>query len=583
MCGIAGIFKFHSQTSVSEIKKMTDALVHRGPDGEGAWINSQGNVGLGHRRLAIIDLSHLGHQPMISDDHRFVITFNGEIYNYVELREKLKKEGHVFRTENDTEVLLKLFQLKGEACLHELDGMFAFAIWDNEKAELFCARDRFGEKPFYYFLNDSFFAFGSEMKALWKANVPRDLNFRMEYNYEFFGYKTNPSDPSETFFKNIFSLPAGHYLTLRNGKLAIQKYYNIQPLNNTGPVNRDEVREQLHDLMKQSIKRRLRGQVSVGSSFSGGLDSSIIVTEIESILKEKNQQLNVFSAIFPGFEKSEDIFIEKLLAGKNVNLNFILPDKSAYENVVDNLYFHHEEPFTSSSVLAQYFIYKKAREKNVIVLLDGQGADEVFGGYHGYYHTYFKTLYQQNKSEWKKQWLAYQAVNKGNTINQTVQAGRLKQIVSANVPGLLNYKRRVAFEKSIDKNRFKFYKANLKEKFEIRTDFKNLTDELHYQTFNFGLPALLRYADRNSMASSVEIRLPFLDHKIVELLLGLPDSYKIQDGWTKWLLRSTYQNDLPAEICWRKEKIGLEPNQGNSMGLNHLSALNLFRKINGLT
>jgi asparagine synthase (glutamine-hydrolysing) len=234
-------------------------------------------------------------------------------------------------------------------------------------------------------------------------------------------------------------------------------------------------------------------------------------------------------------------------------------------------------------VLAQYFIYKKAREKNVIVLLDGQGADEVFGGYHGYYHTYFKSLYHQNRSEWKKQWLAYLAVNKGNAINQTIHAGRFKQIVSANFPGLLNYKRQHALEKSIDKSRFKFYKANLKEKFEIRTDFKNLTDELHYQTFSFGLPALLRYADRNSMASSVEIRLPYLDHKIVELLFSLPDLYKINEGWTKWLLRSTFQNSLPAEICWRKDKIGLEPNQGNSMGLNHLSALNIFRKINGLT
>jgi asparagine synthase (glutamine-hydrolysing) len=583
MCGIAGIVRFNSRTSAQEVKSMTDALIHRGPDSEGAWINSQGNVGLGHRRLAIIDLSELGHQPMISDDLRFVITFNGEIYNYIELREKLKKEGHTFRTENDTEVLLKLFQLKGAACLHELDGMFAFAIWDHEKEELFCARDRFGEKPFYYFLNRSFFAFGSEMKALWKVDVPRDLNFRMEYNYEFFGYKTNPADPSETFFKNISSLPAGHYISLRKGKFSIQKYYSIQLLDNSARVNPDEVREQLHDLMKQSITRRLRGQVAVGSSFSGGLDSSIIVTEIERLLKEKNQQLNVFSAIFPGFEKNEEKFIEKLLDGKNVNPNFILPDKSAYENVVDKLFYHHEEPFTSSSVLAQYFIYKKAREKNVIVLLDGQGADEVFGGYHGYYHTFFKTLYQQNKSEWKKQWLAYQAVNKGNTINQTIHAGRLKQMVSANLPGLLSYKRRLALENSIDKNRFKFYKAHLKEKFEIKTDFKNLTEELHYQTFSFGLPALLRYADRNSMASSVEIRLPFLDHKIVELVFSLPDSYKIQDGWTKWLLRSTYQNSLPPEICWRKEKIGLEPNQGNSMGLSHLNALDQFRKINDLS
>jgi asparagine synthase (glutamine-hydrolysing) len=579
MCGIAGIVRFDSKTSVKEVRSMTDALIHRGPDGEGAWLNATENVGLGHRRLAIIDLSPLGHQPMISEDHRFVITFNGEIYNYIELRENLKKEGHVFRTENDTEVLLKLFQLKGAACLHELDGMFAFAIWDNDRQELFCARDRFGEKPIYYFLNNSFFTFASEMKAIWKVNVPCDMNFRMAYNYEFFGYKTNPADPSETFFENIYSLPAGHYLTLKKRKLTIQKYYSIQLLHNSNTLNLNEVREQVQDLMRQSITRRLRGQVAVGSSFSGGLDSSIIVTEIEKILNQRNQRLNVFSAIFPGFEKNEEKFIQKLLAGKNVTPHFILPDKAEYENVVNKLYYNHEEPFTSSSVLAQYFIYKKAREKNVIVLLDGQGADEVFGGYHGYYHTYFKSLYQTNKSEWKKQWSAYQVVNKGNAINQTIHAGRFKQVVLSNFLGLLNYKRQRALEKSIDKSRYLFYKSHLKEKFEIRSDFKNLTEELHYQTFNIGLPALLRYADRNSMASSVEIRLPFLDHKIVELLFSLPDSYKINDGWTKWLLRSVYQDVLPKEICWRKDKIGLESSLRIKDDTNRKSVLDTFQKV----
>jgi asparagine synthase (glutamine-hydrolysing) len=159
MCGIAGIVRFDSRTSAEEVRSMTDALIHRGPDGEGVWINDAENVGLGHRRLAIIDLSTLGHQPMISNDQRYVITFNGEIYNYIELREKLIKEGHVFRTENDTEVLLKLYQIKGSACLHELDGMFAFAVWDNQKEELFCARDRFGEKPLLLFSEQFFFCF----------------------------------------------------------------------------------------------------------------------------------------------------------------------------------------------------------------------------------------------------------------------------------------------------------------------------------------------------------------------------------------------------------------------------------------
>ncbi len=582
MCGITGIVRFDSKTSAEEVKSMTDTLVHRGPDGEGAWINSNGNVGLGHRRLAIIDLSLLGHQPMISDDGRYVITFNGEIYNYIELREKLKKEGHTFRTENDTEVLLKLYQIKGAACLHELDGMFAFAIWDNEKEELFCARDRFGEKPFYYFLNSSFFAFASEIKALWPLGIARETNFRMAYNYEFFGYKTNPDNPSETFFQNILALPAGHFLILNGRHVRVQKYYRIELTSTFSDVRYDGVAEDLRDRMRQSITRRLRGQVAVGSSFSGGLDSSVIVTEISKLLEGQKQSLSVFSAIFPGFEKNEEQFIRSMIHGKNITPHFILPDKEAYANAIDKLFYQHEEPFTSSSVLAQYFIYQKARENNVIVLLDGQGADEVFGGYHGSFHTYFKALYQQDRREWKKQRLAYLEVNKNNRANAPINAGRLKQIIAGNFPSLLKYKQKRDHEKLIPQDRLSFYKAHLNQKFEVRQTFKSLNEELHYQTFTFGLPALLRYADRNSMASSVEIRLPFLDHKIVELLFSLPDSYKINDGWTKWLLRSAFQHQLPAEICWRKEKIGLEPNKGNAMGMNHPQALNRFQKVNSL-
>ncbi|MBL7898448.1 MAG: asparagine synthase (glutamine-hydrolyzing), partial [Crocinitomicaceae bacterium] len=385
MCGIAGIVRFQSRTSEQEVRKMTDSLVHRGPDGEGIWLNETQNVGLGHRRLAIIDLSSKGQQPMLSDDGRYVITFNGEIYNYVELREELKKSGQVFKTENDTEVLIKLFQSKGAECLSDLDGMFAFAVWDNHTNTLFCARDRFGEKPFYYFKDANQFVFASEMKAIWSIGIPRILNTRMAYNYEFFGYQSNPTDLSETFFQNIQALPAGHFLIMKDNKISVKKYYSIELKQEYGHTNADQVAEELKDLMRKSVSRRLRGQVVVGSSFSGGLDSSVIVSEILQILQGRNQNLDVFSAVFPGFEKNEEKFIKKMIEGKKITPHFIMPDQEAYQKIVEKLYYHQEAPFTSSSVIAQYFIYQKAREKNVLVLLDGQGADEVFGGYHGSY------------------------------------------------------------------------------------------------------------------------------------------------------------------------------------------------------
>jgi len=577
MCGLAGIVRFDSMTSIQEVKKMTDAIIHRGPDNDGFWINAVQNVAFGHRRLAITDLTDLGKQPMISESGRFVITFNGEIYNYIELRQDLIKLGHSLKTENDTEVLLKLFELKGKDCLDDLDGMFAFAIWDNETNELFCARDRFGEKPFFYFLDDSFFAFGSEMKALWQIGVQKELNPIMTYNYEFFGYKTNPDNLRETFFKNVSSLPQGHYMILRNKQIELKKYYSLELLGQQRNVSTDYISEQLRALMTNSVKKRLRGQVNVGSSFSGGLDSSIIVSLIEKEQKFE-KPLQTFSAIFPDYKKNEEHFIKLFLSEKNIRPHFVLPDYTAYKNCIEHLFYHHEEPFTSPSVIAQYYVYQEARKENNIVLLDGQGADEIFGGYHAYYSSYFQRLYRTDKKKWRNELKDYKTLNGENAINQTINGGLLKQVIAKHFPKLLDRRRQNTLEQQIEKDRFDFYKSNLKNKYQIKTDFNSLTEELHYQTFYFGLPTLLRYADRNSMANSVEVRLPFLDHKIVEFIFALPDEYKIHSGWTKWLLRETFKDILPEKICWRKEKIGLEPNLDLFSKLSHKQALEKFKQ-----
>jgi len=443
MCGIAGIIRFSEKTSHFEIKKMTDAIAHRGPDDEGCWMNTEGNVALGHRRLAIIDLSDHGKQPMTSENGRFVITYNGEIYNYIELRESLQKKGHRFFTTNDIEVLLKLYELKGKDFLHELDGMFAFAIWDNEKKELFCARDRFGEKPFFYHFNQNFFCFASEMKALWQIGVSKEINEVMAYNYEFFGYKTNPTDHRETFFKNSSSLPAGHYMIYHKKNIELKRYYSVDFSIVNQEISFEKASNHLSELLYNSVKKRLRGQVKIGSSFSGGLDSSIVVSIINQLKKPEDIPLEAFSALFPGYEKNEESSIKQLIAGKNIHPNFILPDSNAYEKSIDNLFYIHEEPFNSLSVIAQYFIYKEAREKNVIVLLDGQGADEVFGGYHHYFSTYFQALYRKNKRTWYNELQAYKKVNSSNSINAKINGSLLKQIVAKNFPQLMASKKYV--------------------------------------------------------------------------------------------------------------------------------------------
>jgi len=578
MCGIAGIIGFKHTVSESDVKKMTDALAHRGPDGDGIWMNEENNACLGHRRLAIIDLSDQGAQPMHSESGRYTIIFNGEIYNYVELRQSLIQAGHKFKTENDTEVLLRLFELKGKDCLADLDGMFAFAVWDSEKKELFCARDRFGEKPFYYFFNGRKFAFASEIKALWSIGIKKECNPVMAFNYEFFGYTTNPDSLSETFYSNILSLPHSHYLILNDNKVTTHRYYSIDPIHVHSAIDSKIAEEKLRALFSDSVKKRLRGQVTVGSSFSGGLDSSIIVSVIDQIKKGSGNPLQIFSAIFPDFEKNEERYIKQMIAGKNIDAHYILSDREKYEQIISKLFYQHEEPFTSLSVVAQYFIYQKAREKNVTVLLDGQGADEVFGGYHAYYNSFLRSLYQTNKRNWYREYKAYQNVNKNNSINPKINLGLLKQIAAEYFPNLLVRRRENKLKSQLSKDRIDFYQSHLKDKFEIRNSFNSLTEELHYQAFTFGLPTLLKYADRNSMANGVEIRLPFLDHKIVEFLFTLPDSYKIQNGWTKWILRETYKDLLPKEICWRTDKIGLEPNAMTNVLSDRKIVLDRFEK-----
>lgn len=272
MCGIAGIVSIDTnKMTKSLIKKMTDIIHYRGPDGDGHWINSDTNVGLGHRRLSIIDLSHEADQPM----HylgRYSIVFNGEIYNYIELKEILVKQGYLFKTSSDTEVLLALYDREKENCLQFLDGMFSFVIYDDEKKEIFAARDRFGEKPFYYsYKPGEYFLFGSEMKCLWEAGVPKEVNNEMLFIYLSYGSLHNPHNEKETFYNNCFILPHSHYLKLSatNISLSIKKYYDIDHKSINHTITEAQAKEKFRELFFTSVSRRLRSDVTVGSSLSG--------------------------------------------------------------------------------------------------------------------------------------------------------------------------------------------------------------------------------------------------------------------------------------------------------------------------
>lgn len=571
MCGIAGFITSNpSELSMDRLKKMTDIIAHRGPDGEGHWISEDGKVGLGHRRLSIIDLSHEADQPMHFME-RYSIVFNGEIYNYVELKENLIKEGYTFKTQSDTEVLMAMYDKYKENCLSYLDGMFSFIIYDKKENIAFCARDRFGEKPFFYnYKKGKYFYFGSEMKCLWEGGTPKVINNRMLFNYLSFGYLDNPSDLSETFFENCTRLPHGHFIKINMDTLeiTIQKYYDIEWQNINHAITVEQAKEKFHELFYTSVSRRLRSDVPVGSSLSGGLDSSLVVSIIDELKKGSNQKQSTFSAVFPGFKKDERKFMDFVIERTNVSPNFITPSDEGLIEDIEKLSFHQEEPYGSASIYAQYCVMKLAKEKNVTVLLDGQGADEILAGYHFYYNSFFNELKITNPKEYQKQFNIYKNLHIDNSING-ISKKTLGDHVRSVSPALVKPIKTI-------RNQFKqfanpvfntdFYNTYKSEVFETRGNTSNsLNESLYNSTIGSGsLQQLLRYADRNSMAHSREVRLPFLFHELVEFLFTLPADFKIHDGWTKWIMRETFPI-LPDPIRWRKDKIGYEPPQKNWM------------------
>lgn len=558
MCGIAGIIQSNPNIyQQDQLQKMTDALAHRGPDGEGHWCNPGNHIRLGHRRLSIIDLSESGKQPMHFLD-RYSIIHNGEIYNHIELREGLQKKGYHFHTRTDTEVIAAAWDLWREDCLKEFDGMFAFAIWDEQQQELFAATDRMGEKPFYFHPGNGSFLFGSEMKALWAAGVMKRPNLKMLFNFLTIGYTDNPEKPGETFYEEIFRLPPATYLkfSLRYFTYTMQSYWSVPDNQKTITITDQEATEKFNELFEASIERRLRSDVPVGSSVSGGLDSSTVVAIMNSS-KRAGSSFAAFTASFPGFEKDELRHARTL--AKTYQLDHQVVNISAGELLDDwqQLCYHQEEPFGSASAYAQFRVYRLAKETGIKVLLDGQGADEILAGYHKYYKWYWQELFRRNR------------LRRSGEIPGARELGirepfTWKNRIAAWFPSFASivmerqYLARALAHPDLTRD---FIRTHSHDAYYTPPDHFSLNGVLHFNSFVHGLPELLRLADRNAMAHGRETRFPFLSHELVEFLFSLPPHYKIRKGWTKWLLRESMKEKLPDGIVWRKDKVGFEPPQ----------------------
>ena len=559
MCGISGSYGFGADTE-GIARRMNSALAHRGPDGEGIFVD--GETGLAHRRLAIIDVAG-GAQPMTSADGRYTIVYNGETYNYLELRDELEALGHTFRTDSDTEVLLEAHAEWGTAAYDRFNGMFAFAIHDAQTGTVTIARDHFGIKPLYYWIDEHEDAdaeavgpkvlFGSEIRSLLAAGqfeaAPDD---RAVYRYLKFRVQ---DDDSQTFFRGVRRLMAGEILEIRPDGTRVAPFTRLQeelreiaarPSRPYSEQVVDEYRERFHE----SIRMRLQSEVPVGTSLSGGLDSSAVAAVIGRHLREQPEderysavgtRQNTFSAVFPNSSNDEERYVDALLEDYQgqITSHKITPQPAAFLEDVHDFVRTQEEPIISTGPYAQYAVMREASQ-HVTVLLDGQGADEMMAGYNPYFYVYLRQLRRQKRFKD----LASEVVGSRDILRKLAKS-KYSGRTSVPIEALLNSG---------------FVAEHSSEKVSSVQD--DLKERLLEDTFRHSLPSLLRYEDKNTMRFSIEGRVPFVDKELLKFLFSLDESAIIHDGWNKRILRESMDGILPDMISKRRNKIGFTTPEG---------------------
>jgi asparagine synthase (glutamine-hydrolysing) len=571
MCGIAGIVGFDRTTINSQLlKSLSDTLSDRGPDDVGflGWSGTtpvqvsrhpeavEGNrLSLVHRRLSILDLTSSGWQPMATPDGRYYITFNGEIYNYLELQIQLKALGHQFRSHSDTEVLLAAYAQWGVKAFTDLVGMFAFAILDTKERKLILTRDYFGIKPLYYTHYRDGFAFASEIKAL--LNLPgvnRQVNPQRLYDY----LRSGRTDyGSQTLFADIVQLPPAHYLeiSLDNPRQTqLVKYWQLD-LNQRSDLSFQEATEQLRELFLDNIRLHLRSDVPVGAALSGGIDSSAIAMAMY-YLQGKDLQLHTFSYIADDPVLSEEKWVDLVGQEAGAFVHKVQPQPDELVADLEHLIHLQDEPFGSTSIYAQYRVFHKAKEVGIKVMLDGQGADELLGGYRPYVAARLASLLSQG--QWGK---ATQFWQKASQLPDT---GKLSLLVRSGglllPPSLQSSARRLVGKEQIPSwlNANWLIKNGAMPKLSGQRSSPEVLREELYQAFvATSLPMLLRYEDRNSMAHSIESRVPFLTPALVNFVFSLPEEFIIKsDGTSKAIFRQAMRGIVPDAILNRRDKIG---------------------------
>ena len=586
MCGIAGIWHLDNlKLSRQKLEKFTDSLKHRGPDGSGYYIDTHACLGLGHRRLSILDLSEAGKQPMAFADERYQITYNGEIYNFLELKNELKLKGYTFKTDTDTEVILSAYHCWGKECLFKFNGMWAFAIWDTQDQALFLARDRFGVKPLHYtFVSSELFAFASETIAFkhledFNRNVDEMLLKRAildSQKIEASGY---------TMYSGIKQLAAGCFIVLEKGKPLIQqRWWNTFDHTQNTKLTFDDQVEKFKDLFEDACKLRLRSDVPLASALSGGVDSSAVYCMINHLMKKNDTKERVpdnwqeaFVATFPGAPNDERKFAEEVIAYTKGKVHYIEPN---YKNLVSDIINStiQFDTITSTPIISVVDVYKAMKQSGITVSMDGHGADELMYGYRASVsEAYFEAVInhdQKNEKDFldtftqmfiqeQQEQASKRVIQRSkDVINfENRNANKFIRNVRSTVKGFIQRKQLPYMQQiktnswfnnevvdvplAIKKNHLEFPPLGRAE--------MRLASDFHIEH----IPYNLRDFDRASMQSGIEIRMPFMDYRLVTFLFSLPVQSKLGNGYTKLILREAMKNIMPENIRLRKLKIGL--------------------------
>lgn len=568
MCGIAGLLS-KDVRDLSPIFAMTAVQAHRGPDGAGHVLfddrgrpnlwrepsdpcnEHRGRLALGHRRLSIIDCSEGGHQPMTYEDGRYWITYNGEIYNYRELREELRAGGCAFRSESDTEVILAAYSRWGADCFARFNGMWALAIWDGVEQCLVLSRDRFGVKPLHFTKKGEALSFSSEIKGvLAGGSVPARANDQVIHDYLVHG-TVNASD--ETFFEDVFAFPPGCYAVVSSRDLSIvpKAYWRLDLSAGEGrEPSFEQACDTFRELIASAVSLRMRSDVPVGACLSGGLDSSTIVALMAGMAKGP---VHTFTARFPEPEFDEWSWAQRMIDGVGARGHVSEPSEAGLMSDFARLVWHQEEPFSSASLYAQWLVMRQAREAGIPVLLDGQGADEILGGYRKFYAFHVLGLLRQGR--------ILDASREALAVMLKGDRGYWRWHEGARyLPGFL---RRRSFEIE------RFLRPRAQALSTASDVALGATPDIRQRQLldlrRYSVPSLLRYEDRNSMAWSVESRVPFLDYRLVEFAIRLPVEHKLRAGQTKAVLRHGLRGIVPDAVLDRRDKMGFVTPQSRWM------------------